>query len=140
MNFAKTEYRISWPEQIFEALTKYERQLAQRSIYIISAAVCDPHTHTTSARTLTHVAVICPLCWHVLTAMHPISSSRHSGTLQLSIICNAYATLISAPPLTTPASLLLLLRFVLNIVLLKTNLLPIIKIRAKQTTKKKRKM
>lgn len=57
-----------------------------------------------------------------------------------SIICNAYATLISAPPFPLPplcSSLLQLLRFVLNVVLLKTNLLPIIKIRAKQTAKRK---
>lgn len=51
--------------------------------------------------------------------------------------CICYINLgTSLPP---SPSLLQLLRFVLNVVLLKTNLLPIIKIRAKQTAKRKAK-
>lgn len=59
------------------------------------------------------------------------------GLHHLQCICyiNLGTSLLPFPP----PSLLQLLRFVLNVVLLKTNLLPIIKIRAKQTTKRKAK-
>lgn len=95
------------------------------------------HTHSLTHTRSSHLSV-------VLARADSNASNQLVEALWLcvappgSIICNAYATLISAPP---PPCLTLLprLRFVLNVVLLKTNLLPIIKIRAKQTAKRKAK-